>query len=125
MKNRDLIEKLKQLPPDVEVKIFDWRKNLEYDIGDGSSEGIYDFDVELHKLSEDEKECVKEHRGREPKDFITLSFENEDYNDDGDNILLDTIKNNITHRIVRLYPFHIQGIQFSLPKVNINTDNPI
>ncbi|AQY22662.1 DUF7352 domain-containing protein [Riemerella anatipestifer] len=113
MKNRDLIEKLKQLPPDVEVKIFDWRKNL----GDGSSEGIYDFDVELHKFSELEKEHIIEHRGHEPKDFITLSFDNEDYTDGGDNIWLNDSKNETTHKVVYKYPLLVQGVQFvSLPK---------
>jgi len=75
MKNKDLIEALKKLDPEKEVCICDWRKNLGADMGEGSSEGIY-LDFKIEEMNED---SIKP----ESKPWIALSFENEDYEEDG------------------------------------------
>lgn len=74
MKKEELIEKLQELVPDgAEVVILDHRKNLNDDIGDGSSAGIYkDFNVEHFTKEEVEDGCIP---------FSCLVFDNEDYPD--------------------------------------------
>ena len=48
-----LIEELQKLPAQTNVVIADYEKNLENDMGEGSSEGLYpDFEIEY--LNEDE-----------------------------------------------------------------------
>ena len=72
MKKEDLIKKIEETVPDgAEVVIFDHRKNLDGDSGEGSSAGIYlDFDVE-HFTKENIKDgCIP---------FSALTFNNEDY----------------------------------------------
>lgn len=80
----ELIEKLKAFPGDIPVNIYDWKKNMGDDIGDGSSAGIYpDFEVSEMNLSDDEKEFIKESQDRDFKPWVAISFENSDYDDDG------------------------------------------
>jgi phosphosulfolactate synthase (CoM biosynthesis protein A) len=73
MKKEELIKKIQDSVPDgAEVVIFDHRKNL-YDIGDGSSAGIYkDFDVVHHTK-------LNIANGSIP--YAALIFENDDYNE--------------------------------------------
>ena len=76
MKKEDLIKKIQEEIPDgSDVVIFDHRKNLNDDIGDGSSAGIYP-DFEIHHFTEQEIEdgCIP---------YSALIFDNEDYNDNG------------------------------------------
>lgn len=88
MKVQELIKKLQEFPQDTEVRIFDWRKNLYDDNGDGTASysGIYSFDVSMDKLSVDELEYYKEMNEKDYKPWVQLSFENEDYSDDGDKL---------------------------------------
>lgn len=83
MKVSDLIKKLQEFPQDLEVKIFDWRKNLNGDWGDGSSAGIYDIEVSMDNYTEDEKEYYKERYDNEFIPWVQLSFESDDYSDEG------------------------------------------
>lgn len=83
MKVSDLIKKLQEFPQDLEVKIFDWRKNLNEDWGDGSSAGIYDIEVSMDNYTEDEKEYYKERYDKEFIPWVQLSFESDDYSDEG------------------------------------------
>jgi|ERR1700761_216878 len=88
MTKREIINQLEALPvsDDTQVVIFDWRKNLGNDDGEGSREGWYeklDIDLINHNLSDDEKIDHFEITGFEPEVFITISFENNDYNDYG------------------------------------------
>jgi hypothetical protein len=70
MKVSELIEKLKELPQDLEVRVFDVRKNFSWDNGDGESElGIYEFDIE--------------HCNEVDPQWVALGFCNPDYDDDG------------------------------------------
>jgi len=72
----DLIAELSKLPQDTKVYVFDWRKNISEDSGDGSSAGIYsEFEVSLIPLSELTEES------KEP--IVVVSFSNDDYNEDG------------------------------------------
>src|SRR5690606_16949330 len=75
MKNKDLIEILKGLDPEKDVCIFDWRKNLGSDLGDGSSEGIY-RDIKIIEMDEIQIQ-------NSSKPWIAITFENEDYEKDG------------------------------------------
>lgn len=75
MKKEKLIEELQKLPDGIEICVFDWRKNLNNDCGDGSSIGIYpDFEIELMDKSQIKK-------GSSP--FATINIENDDYEEDG------------------------------------------
>ena len=87
MKIEKLIEELTELQkthPNISVNLFDWRKNLGDDNGDGSSEGVHgDFEISVMKLEGEEAEFYKEQNDKDFSAWVALSFENEDYNDDG------------------------------------------
>lgn len=88
MKKEKLISKLQALPDGIEVCIFDWKKSLHHDSGDGSSEGVHpEFEVELHELTPDEAEYYQEREGKPFKPFATLTFENDDYDDAGNQLI--------------------------------------
>ena len=73
MLKEDLIKKLQELPAGTNVCLFDGRKNSHHSGEDpsGNSDGIYpDFKVEL------------ETDGIPP--FISLSFDNDDYSENGE-----------------------------------------
>lgn len=69
MKVRELIQELKFYNEDLDVVIFDWRKNAAYADEDGSSEGVYS-PVEVSLESNEDND-----------DFISISFNNEDFLD--------------------------------------------
>lgn len=83
MTKSELIKKLNEFPDEMQVRIFDWRKNLNEDNGSGSSAGVYSFEVVSEKLSEDEKTYFESQNGREYRPWIQLSFDNNDYTDEG------------------------------------------
>lgn len=90
MRVKDLIKELEKMPQEANVNLFDWRKNLSDDIGDGSSEGVYSrFDIHYEELSEDEMEYYKDVNDREYIPWVAISFENDDYNDEGVCLLTD------------------------------------
>jgi hypothetical protein len=72
MIKEDLIKKIQETVPEgAEVVLFDHRKNLDDDIGDGSSEGIYkDFEIVCYTPQEIKDGCIP---------FSAIIFENEDY----------------------------------------------
>jgi len=72
MTKEELIKQIQENVPDkAEIVIFDHRKNLEHDDGDGSGAGIYkDFSVVHFKGKQIKK-------GSTP--FSALLFNNEDY----------------------------------------------
>lgn len=74
MKKEELIKKIQEIVPDgAEVVIFDHRKNLNDDVGDGSSVGIYqDFEVEHYTEEEIKDGCIP---------FSALVFDNEEFED--------------------------------------------
>lgn len=81
---KNLIKELEKMPQDVNVNIFDWRKNLHDDWGDGSSEGIYsNFDIHYHELSKDEAKYYKDIHGVDFTPWVGIEFENSDYDDEG------------------------------------------
>lgn len=76
MKVNQLIKLLKELPQEMDVVVFDHRKNLCWADEDGSTEGI------------DEIKVVGELRGvytdtGDPGNIVIISFNNNDYKDDG------------------------------------------
>ena len=86
MKKEKLIEELQKLPDDIEVCLFDWRKNLCYADGDdeGCGEGIYpDLEINVYSLEANEAKFYKEQNDKDYKSFALLSFDNDDYDDDG------------------------------------------
>lgn len=87
MKIEELIKQMNELQqkyPGIDVSVFDWRKNLGDDSGDGSCEGIYsEFNVSVVELKGEEAEFYKEQHGQEFTPWIAIDFSNEDYNDDG------------------------------------------
>lgn len=94
MKIRQLIEELTLIEakhPGINVSVFDWRKNLGGDYGDGSYEGIYsEFNVGVIKLDGEEHEFYKEQNDdKEFTPWVALEFVNEDYNDSGVHIETD------------------------------------
>lgn len=79
----NLIEELKKIPKGTNVLILDYKKNLGDDDGDGSSAGIYDFEIDLHELTPDELEFYNERHDTEFKPWVAFAFENPDYDEDG------------------------------------------
>lgn len=74
MLKEKLIEELSKLPAGTEVCIFDFKRNIADDCGEGSAVGIYkDFDVEMIT----EKEIPT---GVKP--FGVLSFNNDEFDDE-------------------------------------------
>ena len=87
----DLIKELEKFPKGTQVCLFDWRKNLHDDYGDGGNSGIYeDFSLSLEKLEGDELEFYKEQNDKEFIPWISITFDSDDYNDEGE-CLLDNI----------------------------------
>lgn len=79
MKKSELINQLNAINGDPEVCVFDWRKNLAHDDGDGTGVGVEpNFKIEM--MSQDD---VTD----DSKPFIALSFENDDYDDNGELVL--------------------------------------
>jgi len=76
MKVSELIKKLKDLPNDLEIRIFDDRKNLFTADEDGSSEGIETI-TGVGSIS-----AISEKTNKKTKIAI-ISFDNSDYKDDG------------------------------------------
>lgn len=76
MKNttvKGLIKQLQKLPMGAKVFVFDHKLNLADDSGDGSSEGIYQFEVSFMG-----KDSIQ--KGTKP--FVVLSFDNPEINFD-------------------------------------------
>lgn len=78
MKNRELIKKLTEFDPEMEVCIVDWRKNLSNANLDGTSYGI-EPNFNVIKLDDDVS-----------MPFISLQFENDDYHIDGTHLTSGT-----------------------------------
>ena len=75
MKNKELIKRLSEYHEDMEVCIFDWKMNLHRCDDEPISIGIQsEFKVEYQKESVNIP-------------FISISYENDDYLDDGVKIL--------------------------------------
>ncbi len=93
MKIEKLIDELTKLQkkfPNINVSLFDWRKNLGDDCGDGSFEGFYpEFDISVMKLEGEEADFYREQNDKEFIPWISIGFVNDDYNEEG--ILLETI----------------------------------
>ena len=71
MKVQDLIAELQKFPTDTEVCVVDWRKNIHHADDEPQGHGIEPkFKVEF--VNEDVN-----------IPFVALSFENDDYKDDG------------------------------------------
>lgn len=87
---QELINELERMPRDMPVCLFDWRKNLGLGFDDNSSEGVYDkYDVSIQEIAtEDEMNYYVEQYGEEFKPWVSITFENSDYNDDGELIEL-------------------------------------
>lgn len=74
MKVSELIKKLKKMPKDTEVCIFDWRKNCFNDDGDGTGIGIEPVKEISLENSDEETES-------DFKPFVALGYNNCDYTD--------------------------------------------
>ncbi len=81
---KDLIEALQKLPKDLPVSVFDVRKNMGISMrsGESCSEGIYDVSVEIINDPEEMKDLYDDDT-EIPKPWVAISFENDDYDDDG------------------------------------------
>lgn len=72
--------------PGINVAVFDYKKNIGDDCGDGSHAGIYsNFEPAVMDITEpDEVEYYREqHDGNNYTPWVALSFENEDYDENG------------------------------------------
>lgn len=70
----NLIKKLTKYPPDMPVTLLDLRKNAHFADDEGSSEGIYS----KYEVSIIEADLIED-----TKPFVVISFNNDDYNEDG------------------------------------------
>jgi len=87
---KELITELSKYPENEDVCIFDWRKNLHHASEEPSSEGVYsDIKTERVALDREEIEYTKDVYGTEPKPWIAITFENDDYSDDGELLVGD------------------------------------
>jgi hypothetical protein len=77
MKNKDLIAALQQFDPDLEVAIFDWRKNLLQGIAGGSNGGVY-TEIQVEKIAPEEGERISE-EDRAQATWLALAFANEEF----------------------------------------------
>lgn len=88
MTKRELINKLEALPIGDEATVCIWdveRDAHECTDGDSPSTSMYsDFEVGLlnDKMTEDEKQYHRDILESEPEPFITITFDNPDYEDD-------------------------------------------
>jgi hypothetical protein len=74
MKVKELIEALKECDPELQVAIFDYKRNM--DEGDGSMFGIYpDFEVGMVEPEADPNDPEAE----VPAHWVALGFANEEY----------------------------------------------
>lgn len=85
MKIQELISKLNGYPPDMEVCVMDWRKNIFH-----SSEEPQGYGIEPHFTVDHINEDVN-------VPFIALSFNNDDYTSDGMPDEGSAIYSNIIH----------------------------
>lgn len=83
MKKYEVIEKLHTLPGNPEVLISNWAKNLQ----DGEGSGMYPFDITLEPNANHDEDPEK----YEPN-FISLSFDDGDRNEDGNLIEVEEIR---------------------------------
>lgn len=85
MKKSELIAALEAIPGDPNVKIFDHLKSLHHASGEPSDDGIYDFEVSQlnHDLTAEDIAYAREVHEVDPKPFIILAFDNEEFNEDG------------------------------------------
>lgn len=73
MKLKEVIEKLNQFDPEMEVCIFDHKYNLQEDHGEGTGAGVYS-NFEIHKIG---KEDIPDGS----PEWVALSFSNESIDD--------------------------------------------
>lgn len=81
MNVQELIDKLKEFDPNLPVRLFDHRKCMHFDSGDGSYAGVYDeMEISIYDIEgEDERAFFKEQHGTDYKPWLAISFENDDY----------------------------------------------
>ncbi|GAE83364.1 hypothetical protein [Bacteroides reticulotermitis] len=85
MKVKDLIKELKKYPQDEDVCVFDWRKSAHYGNDEPHSDAIYeDISIERIELDHEDSEFIKEVYGVESASWVAITFENDDYNDEGE-----------------------------------------
>lgn len=90
MKVEELIAELSKYPQEENVCIFDWRKNLHHASEETCPEGVYsDIKTERVALDKEEIEYAKDVYGTEHKPWIAITFENDDYSDDGELLIED------------------------------------
>lgn len=75
MKAKELIKRLEQFDPEMQVCILDWRKNIYNATGDPDD---YSNGIGIHPI-----EVVDRETDAEPV-FISLYYDNDDYTKEGD-----------------------------------------
>lgn len=83
MKVSELIECLQAMPQDMDVHIFDWRKNLHTGGGESSPAGIEKVEhVEVVPSDEDIKLEIEIHGDADDlTQFVAIHYENDDYDE--------------------------------------------
>jgi hypothetical protein len=76
MKNENLIKLLQQFPLDMEVCIFDVKKNEESASDEPTSEGVYKS-IGVYQVHTDEELKELQEEFPETKNFIALEFNSE------------------------------------------------
>lgn len=84
MKKEALIAKLQELPEGLEIRVLDYRKNLNESNDEWCDSGVYELsDVEVLGGTDDNHP-----EGSETTvPFISLSFTNDDYSEDGEALI--------------------------------------
>lgn len=82
MKVKELIERLKEMPQDMNVCIFDMRKNLFCGGGDSVCYGVEDIEA-IEIVPDDETVKLMKEVGEEITQWVAIHYENDDYREDG------------------------------------------
>lgn len=83
MKVKELIAKLQAMPQDMNVNIFDWRKNFFRGGGDPVSDGITRIEI-VEVIPDDDTFAEMLDDDQDIQQWVGLTYENDDYTEDAD-----------------------------------------
>lgn len=80
MKVKDFIEKLQEMPQDMNINIFDYRKNMYRGGGDSCSDGVCEI-TSISIVPDEETFSLMLENGEDIFQWVAIDYENDDYED--------------------------------------------
>jgi hypothetical protein len=80
---KELIKKLEEMPQDMQINIFDWRKNLFIGDGDSVSDGIESVE-HIEIVPDNETTHLMQEDGDKISQWVAIIYNNNDYNEGGE-----------------------------------------